>query len=151
MSQRLDPFVSLSALLTGFDAVQLYGTGLAEAYLDELDQTLPAGFTDQLLAQLAPVSADPAPDEALERRVMADFKLGPVARTLVVLWYTGGWTPLPDAWRAEFGASPRDVKRVISAESYQGGLQWQAAGAHPPGALHQGFAAWALPPRELSA
>jgi hypothetical protein len=138
-------FVALSVALTGFDRVRLLGTGMADEYLRLLDSALPAGVLDELLA-----AAGPAPDEAAVAAIMAEAKLGPVARNVIVLWYCGTWSPLPDAWQDAYGKAPGAPNGVVSAEAYQQGLQWVAAGAHPMGARQQGYGAWAQPPSGVS-
>jgi hypothetical protein len=133
---KRDAFLAVSAGLTGFNRVELLGTGMADSYLRTLEEILPAGMLDDLQAR-----ADGPVDELL-----ADPALGPVARNLILMWYCGTWTPLPDEWRAAHGESPLDVHRVVAPDAYVAGLQWVAAGAHPVGARQQGFGAWAVPP-----
>ena len=171
-ASRLDRFIWLSALLTGFAPLHLLGTGMAEAYLRATDAALPAGVLDELLdafghlpAAAAPlgglarpggparpgVAASPAlsgetDPEAAGQAILGDAKLGAVARALILLWYRGNWTALPQEWRSVYGASPQDTDHVVSAEAYQAGLQWDAAGARPAGARQQGYGAWASPP-----
>jgi hypothetical protein len=149
MGERSDRFLELSGLLTGFGRVQLAGTGMTETYLQALDAVLPAGVIDELLAAFQRLPAGPGREAAAASQILGDPKLGPVARNVIVLWYCGTWTALPDAWRAAYGASPQDTTHVVSGEAYQAGLQWTAAGAHPPGASPQGFGAWALAPGEI--
>jgi hypothetical protein len=167
VENRLDQFVRLSALLTGFAPLHLLGTGMAETYLRTTDAALPEGVLDELLDAESPPSAgsappsDPAqpgvsalaggtdPEAAAGQAILGDAKLGPVARTLILLWYRGAWTALPQEWRSAYGASPQDADHVVSAEAYQAGLQWDAAGAHPAGARQQGYGAWASPPAAL--
>lgn len=145
--ERVDRFLRLSSVLTGFGRIDLLGTGMAAAYLRELDATLPPGVSDELLAAVAPAESDP---DAAAARVLTDRKLGAVARNVILLWYCGTWTALPDDWRAAYGASPRDARRVVSGPAYLAGLQWVAAGGHPAGGLQQGFGAWSLPPEGVS-
>lgn len=166
--ERTDKFLAMSAVLTGYGRVQLVGTGLTAAYLRAIDAALPAGILDDLLAAFGRLSADvqssdlrwvgangvrgvPLDDDRLEANVASvildDARLGPVARNIILLWYCGTWTALSDAWHAAYGASPLDATRVVSAQAYQGGLQWVAAGAHPAGAREQGFGAWSMPPQ----
>lgn len=142
---RSDAFLDASALLTGFDRVRLAGTGVADEYLRTLEEVLPDGMLDDLLAAFEQLPAGDG-GEAGIAAILADPALGPVARNVILLWYCGTWNALPDDWRAAHGASPLDTNRVVSAESYVAGLQWAAAGAHPMGARQQGFGAWALPP-----
>jgi hypothetical protein len=139
MSKRSDVFLDLSASLTGFDRVELRGTGMTDLYLLTLEAVLPADILDELLAS----QADPA-------EILADPTLGPPARNVILLWYCGTWTALPDDWRAAYGSSPLDTSRVVSAEAYQEGLQWVVAGAHPMGARQQGYGAWSAAPESVS-
>ena len=133
MDARATRFLEVSAELTGFCRVELAGTGMTAAYLAALDEVLPAGLVDRLLAE--------SPGTVLD-----DPALGPVARNVILLWYRGAWSALPQDWRAAHGASPHDTDHVVSAAAYRAGLQWVAAGAHPAGAAPQGYGAWAAPP-----
>jgi hypothetical protein len=146
MSDRSDVFLDLSALMTGFSRVQLLGTGVADEYLKTLEETLPRDVLDALFDRYERLPAGDQREAAVASEILADSKLGPVARNLILLWYRGSWTPLPEDWRQAYGTSELDTERVISAASYVAGLQWAAAGAHPVGARQQGFGAWALPP-----
>ncbi len=148
---RAGQFADLSALLTGFSRIELLGTGMVSSYLRAIDAALPEGVIDELLdafGRLPPgAGADrEAHEAAVAQAILDDPKLGPVARNLIVVWYCGTWTALPDAWREAYGTSPLDTDRVLSAEAYQAGLQWVAAGAHPAGALQQGYGAWSAAP-----
>jgi hypothetical protein len=131
---RSERFAVLSARLTGFGRVTLLGTGMTAEYLASLDAVVGAPLVDELL------EADDV-DVLLQ-----DARLGPVARNLILLWYCGTWTALPEEWRAAYGTSPLDATRVASPEAYQAGLQWVVAGAHPAGARQQGFGAWSVAP-----
>lgn len=143
---RLDRFVEMSALLTGFQTGHLLGTGMAESYLRTIDAAVPREVVDELLDAFWRLPGGAAREAAAGPAILGDRKLGPVARALILLWYQGAWTALPAQWRSAYGASPLDTDRVVSAEAYQAGLQWDAAGAHPAGARQQGFGAWASPP-----
>ncbi|SDT41856.1 hypothetical protein SAMN04488543_4272 [Friedmanniella luteola] len=151
MPPRHQVFVDMSAALTGFPPVQLRGTGMAAAYLAELDAILTPAFVDALLAAF-PRPADGA--DALEPGAVDSLldhpAWGPPARAITLMWYRGTWTQLPDAWRAEHGAAPRDTDHVVSSAAYQAGLQWVAAGAHPIGARQQGFGSWSFPVEDLA-
>lgn len=145
MQQTIENFLGLSALLTGFSSVVLAGTGVTGDYLRALAAALPAGVLEELLDTYAKLPSGAGQDAAIET-ILQDAKLGPVAQNLMLLWYTGSWTSLPAAWHSAYGAAPADSKGVVSAEAYQAGLQWIAAGAHAPGSAQQGFGAWSLPP-----
>lgn len=144
MNKRLDEFLDLSVALTGFDRLHLIATGVGPEYLSTLDTIVSAAVADALLQAFAAVPA--ADDALLSSQILDDALLGPLARNLIVLWYTGTWTALPADWPATSPRSPRDVGHVVSAAAYMAGLQWSAVGAHPAGALPPGFASWASPP-----
>jgi hypothetical protein len=137
-----ESFVALSAALTGFREVDLWGTGQAERYLDEVIATV----GDAIVARLLATGEEALRTGELQVLVMDDPDLGPVARSVIVLWYLGQWNALPNEWRNRNGASPLDVPRVISADAYAAGLVWTAIGAHPMGAKPPGFGSWANPP-----
>jgi hypothetical protein len=122
--------------------VDLWGTGQAERYLEEVIATV----GDAIVARLLLAGDEAVHTGRLQTLVMDDHDLGPVARSVIVLWYLGQWYPLPNDWRNRNGASPRDVPRVISADAYAAGLAWRAAGAHPMGANPTGYGSWANPP-----
>jgi hypothetical protein len=143
---RTERFVELSTCLTGFDRVTLMGTGLADTYRRTADTTLPGGVLDDLLDAFERVPVGDHREAAVASTILADPKLGPVARNVILLWYCGTWTTLPAEWQAAYGASPLDTDHVVAAESYQAGLQWVVAGAHPAGARQQGYGAWSVAP-----
>ncbi|MEF0943460.1 hypothetical protein [Rhizobium sp. BR 362] len=144
MSERLASFIALSSALTGFNAMRLQATGLAETYLALLDQIVPSGIVKDLLGSFRELPTDR--DGERSPAILGNARLGPIARNVIVLWYCGTWQQLPEGWRSAFGASPLDKTHLVSGAAYQAGLQWLAAGAHPPGAKQQGFGAWALAP-----
>jgi hypothetical protein len=146
-SEPLDDFLSLSSALTGFSVAQLQGTGMAATYLDELVGVVGDEWSLALLREgcLALRWRDDV-EEQLRLRVMDDADLGPLARNVTVLWYTGGWAQLPAEWRDRHGASSLDCDRLLSARSWTEGLMWPAIGAHPTGAKAPGFASWVGPP-----
>jgi hypothetical protein len=95
------------------------------------------------------LESDPSAVSAeIRSRYLSSEKFGPLARSLIQLWYVGQWVPLPQAWRRSFGASRFDVSRIVSVLAYKEGLVWDAIGAHPAGAKQQGFGSWAdVPPK----
>jgi hypothetical protein len=144
---RSDLFLGISSLLTGFTRVQLVGTGMADEYLSALEAVLDADVLNDFLGAYARLPTGDEREAAVASEILGDRKLGPLASNLILLWYCGTWTALPEDWRDSYGRSPLDTDRVLSADAYVAGLQWVAAGAHPAGARQQGFGAWALPPR----
>jgi hypothetical protein len=145
MQQTIENFLGLSTLLTGFSSVVLAGTGMTGEYLHALAMALPAGVMEELLTAYEKLPSGTERDAGVES-LLHDAKLGPVAQNLTLLWYTGAWTSLPASWHTTYGDAPADNKGVVSAEAYQAGLQWIAAGAHASGSAQQGFGAWSLPP-----
>jgi hypothetical protein len=150
MPTRVDLFLDLSALLTGFDRVQLHGTGVADSYRQTLEDALPEDVLSDLFAAYEALPPDDGREAAVARDILGDPRLGAVAQNLIILWYCGTWAALPDDWRGAHGSLPLDTDRVISPEAYVAGLQWVVAGAHPIGARQQGFGAWALAPEGMS-
>lgn len=152
-ASRLDLFLAFSAEVTAFSAVELQGTGQAEAYLKTVDEVVGTALVDELLATHAGqmrATGDEgraARDTYLRRAVFGNEKLGPVARNIVKLWYSGVWYELPTAWTEAYGPAPKDVTFVVSPSSYVEGLLWTAIGAHPAGAKAPGYGSWAAPPR----
>jgi hypothetical protein len=146
VSERTERFVELSTLLTGFDRTRLLGTGVADHYLRTLEDIVCGPVLEDLLKACERLPAGGQREAAVRSEILDDTDLGPVARHLIMLWYSGTWKALPEEWRRVHGASPLDTDRVVSGEAYVAGLQWVAAGAHPMGARQQGFGSWALPP-----
>jgi len=149
-----DPaFIRLSAALTGFEEVELLATGVGGDFRRLLDTVMPTGGVDALLAAHHRALAEfpDHPELGIRREILGDPYLGPVARNLAFLWYTGTWSQLPDAWRDAYGASPADTNHVVSAEAYRQSLVWPAIGAHPAGAKQQGYGSWAFPPKAARA
>jgi hypothetical protein len=136
---RTDQFLGLSAALTGYSRLELLGTAMVGEYLQTLSAVLPAGLLDELLDvyEQLPTSVDR--EAVIASQILDHLRLGPVARNLILLWYTGAWTALS-------GDSPLDKNHVVSAEAYLSGLQWVVAGAHPAGGRQQGYGAWSLTP-----
>lgn len=143
-------FVAISAVFTGYSQAELHGTGCAGEYWHQFRQVIPPAILAEFLSGAVALAAqDPAAAEReIRTRYLASEKLGPLARSLIQLWYLGQWVPLPPGWQRSFGASKFDVARIISALAYKEGLVWDAIGAHPMGAKQQGFGAWAAPPPE---
>jgi hypothetical protein len=148
---RLAAFVDLSADLTAFDEVSLYGTGVAEAYLAATDSVVGAKLTDALLGAYIKITLVSHGDAAtraasLRAEILGDEKLGPIARAILKLWYIGTWYALPERWQEIYGPTPTNNSFVVSQAGYAEGLLWPTIGAHPAGAKAPGFASWVNPP-----
>lgn len=137
-------FVRLSVVLTGYDEYELLGTGMVEAYYNELLRVIGEREAGALFGAAAQV--DEGDERAFRSIILDDARYGPVARNIVTMWYLGTWTQLPREWRNSYGATSYDTDHVVSAAAYRAGLVWPAAGTHPMGARQQGFGSWATPP-----
>jgi hypothetical protein len=139
----LEAFLSLSFHLTGFPRVELVATGMLEEYY----QLLLATAEDEKLRRLWAIAAqvdklaaanNHAAFSAEIQHALTDEHLGPIAKNIIRLWYTGTWRKDP---------SDALSSKVASAQSYQQGLVWKAAHSHPPGAKQPGFGSWSELPR----
>jgi hypothetical protein len=139
----IESFLSLSVHLTGFQRVELVATGMLEEYFQFLLANVEHEAVQQLWAIAARVDKlaaanNPASLIAVIQHALTDPNLGPIAKNVMRLWYTGSWRKDPsDAFSSE----------VVSAQSYQQGLQWKAARSHPAGAKQPGFGSWSELPR----
>jgi hypothetical protein len=144
--EHVGDFYRLSAVLTGFDDVELLGTGVGNLYLNWLLRAFP-DVMPALLTAWRDIERDVPPPErpaALRATILGDAVLGPFARSVIVLWYTATWRP-PD-WTATGAHNPENVDRSFGV-AYPEGLMWRAAlAAHPGGAKPTGFNTWASPP-----
>ena len=97
MSSPLDDFVAVSAALTGYSAAELHGTGMAETYLAHVTAIVGEAFAARLWEVGHDVVHRAGHDLETEvgLRLLDDPNFGPVARNLIVLWYTGQWVQLP--------------------------------------------------------
>ena len=145
-----EQFIAVSVALTGFDRVELLGTGVAQTYLGVLEQWVGPNIVGELLR----FGTEPPPDERTVRILLSDPMLGPVARNLIALWYTGAWTPPPSEWylayQWEIPKLPNLANAgtyVVSPQAYIEGLVWTAAGVHPMGAKEPGYGTWEETPK----
>ena len=147
----LDEFLNLSAVLTGFNKVELQEAGVAREYLGLLTGMAGDALCFDLWAETRAICQNHAGHRArlereVKRRILQSEKYGPLARNIILLWYNAIWYQLPPQWTARHGANALDQDQVVSAKAYPEALIWRAIGAHPPAAKPQGFGAWALPP-----
>ncbi len=124
---------------------------MGDVYLAFLLRLFP-DITPDLLAAWQAVEDGSPPGEretGLREKILDDPCLGPFARAVLKLWYTGNWQPMSDAWSKVYGEHHDSDESSLLAAAYPHGLMWQAAiGAHPQAARPTGFASWAQPPRE---
>src|ERR687888_1259393 len=139
-------FVGLSVELTGFDEAELVGTGATDIYHRYLAHAFP-DVLPELLAAWRAIAHLPDREAAVRREILADPKLGPFARAVLVLWYTATWNALPAEWSQAYGQHPEDVNRTFGP-AYPEGLAWKTANLHPGGAKPTGFGTWAFRPED---
>lgn len=147
----LDQFLEMSAVLTGFNRVELLGTGMSGIYLNQLIEVVGSGTTGEFLDRFGQVlekvrAGKGTPERLIGREILGHPRWGPLARNVLTLWYLGNWNQLPGSWRNRWGASAPDQTVVVSAEAYVEGLVWPAMGTHPQGAKAPGFGSWSTAP-----
>ena len=149
----LELFVSLSTTLTGFNAAELWSTGMVNTYY----RVVPSIVGDRMFGDFMSCWRDTyirgrgderLLDELVTTQIFEDPKFGPLARNLAALWYLGMWNQLPAEWRNVHGAWANDMTFVVSPQAYTEALVWKAIHTHPPAAKQPGFGSWALPPRD---
>ncbi|WP_147444435.1 MULTISPECIES: sorbitol dehydrogenase [Corallococcus] len=149
-STRMDQFVALSSVLTGFTqdtlAPQLDPTDppLKKLYLEAADKSS-TQTVDALLAAFANLSGQPA--QTIANTLLEVDSTNPtanalMARSILKLWYLGSWYA-PTSLIATDGT-------VVAMNAYIGGLAWSAMQAHPMGYSELKFGYWNSAPPPLS-
>jgi hypothetical protein len=142
MKTRHGLFLAISARLTGFEAVELEGTGMTQTFLDTLSNNTAPDVLDWFFEEAAAILAlpdDDTIDAAIRLRLMPDSSYAATAKVIILMWYTG-------EWYTGIGESTDVNSTQIDAPSYVQGLMWSVAEAHPPGAKQPGYGSWAEPP-----
>ncbi len=144
----LESFLSLSASLTGFDRVDLLGTGLAQEYFQQVVSAVGETISQELwtIAQNLPARTTNELETAIRQDLLSSPKFGPIARNIIQLWYSGLWNGLPQAWRNQYGVNPLDATHFTSTAAFQQGLIWKTMSSHPDAAKQPGFGSWSLKP-----
>ena len=140
-------FLAISARLTGFEVVELEGTGMTQTYLATLAENTAGDVLDLFFEEAAAILAladDEAIDAAIRSKLMPDSSYDATAKTIILMWYTGEWyTQI---------AQPASIDSTqINGASYVQGLMWAVTEAHPPGAKQPGYGSWAEPPIRIPA
>lgn len=142
-------FLAISAWLTGFEQVELQGTGMVDTYYQTVIAKNGAADVDYFFAEAAAILAETAGDEAqtlaqIKSRLIPDSCYNSLAKNIILMWYTGEWYTQTD--------DPSTISSSqINGESYVQGLMWTAAETHPPGAKQPGYGSWAEPPIRIPA
>ena len=144
----LELFLSLSVSVTGFDRVDLLGTGLAQEYYEQVVNAAGRTISQELWAavQNLPRRTHNELETAIRQDLLSSPKFGPIVRNIIQLWYDGTWNSLPQAWRNQYGVNPQDFTQITSTAAYQQGLIWKIMSSHPDGAKQPGFGSWSLNP-----
>jgi hypothetical protein len=142
----LEQFVDLSRVLTGYERVELLGTGMAEAYYRAITDIYKETVLRLLFEAKAifEVYGEGHPDfeEQIRTRILQGIEFAQVAKNIMQLWYVGSITNFNNA---DFSTNTW----VISPEAYVNSLVWEAAGSHPAGAKYPGYGSWSLKPQTL--
>lgn len=144
MKNQHSAFLTLSEHLTGFDSVELLGTGMLEDYylcvMENIGNLDPERLWSiaATLDRLKKLGNEAALAREIRHLLFSDADIQPISKNIIRLWYTGTWRMKPND---SFSSV------VVSPEAYQEGLIWKLAHAHPPGAKQPGFGSWAEQPR----
>lgn len=127
-------FLKISAFLTGFETVDLQGTGQVDTYFALVEEYANSDnlkfFLEEARSILEKGEVNRATiNEAIKENLMPSSSYQGLAKNIITLWYTGNWN-----------------NDVVSPETYKQGLIWGIANAHPPGAKQPGFGSWANKP-----
>jgi hypothetical protein len=144
----LDDFISLSEFLLGIPfqpplpPLNDLDQDLANVYMTQLSMYGPQpSFMTTLLSTWEGIQAQKLSPEqqtaAVQSQIMNDANLGPLARLIILAWYTGfhPWFPPP--------APPVNPKP--DPANYEQTLVWLLAQAHPMG-VPLSFGYWQYPP-----
>jgi hypothetical protein len=144
----MDQFLALSIDLTGFTRFALQSTGMSDEYLNAAVRVLGKHIVDELLTKYTSAITSQQPRrEQLRRQILGDERLGPIARNIIKMWYSGIWEPLPNLWVERYGPIQENSGFMVSGNAYREGLLWLALGANPPGAKAHGYDSWSKPPQ----
>lgn len=159
MSNDMDNFVGLSAVLTGFNASVLAPgldpVDIKSEYLPVFTAKIAQESSDpslvgNLFAMYAELKAKGLPDQAIGEAMLAPsngdaFVLA--CRKLIFMWYAGAWPTLVPA----SATSPAStVSDLISDNTYTSSLVWQVMQSHPMGDSNYRYGYWTKPPASLS-
>jgi len=131
METPLQLFLRLSSVLTAERALP---ADLVEIYFKRAQQSLGPKL-DALLARCGALLAAGNRDliDIVRDEILASPDHGPVAKTVLLLWYIGGIQNAAGDWEMQ------------SADQYYRALVWDAIGAHPPTLSNGYFGHWKYP------
>ena len=132
-----DIFLDISVFLTGFNKMELLGTGMLETYFNVVTNMNNVALVESFLAESEKILAknqgntEKINNEILHK-LMPDSLYNGLAKNIITMWYMGNW-----------------MNTVISPQSYVQGLIWGVAETHPPGAKQPGYASWSTAPKTV--
>jgi hypothetical protein len=130
-ASALAPFVALSTVLTGGKVSE----ATARRHLATLTLALGAPAVRAVLKKFRTFRGRADLGECVATEIIADPVLGPTAKSMTILWFTG----LIDGSHGSPGSTQED---------YFEALMWPAVGAHPPALSDGYFGHWRYPPDE---
>lgn len=127
-------FVATSMFLTGYDAIELVATGMAETYFNVVMNKNPVAVVQSFLVAADDIikrnKDNPEKlNEEILNQLMPDALYDGLAQNIITMWYMGNW-----------------MNEMVSSQAYIQGLVWKTAGSHPPGAQQPGYGSWHNPP-----
>ena len=131
--ESLALFLSLWKYLTGEPDLD---SEVARRHYQRLQSVLRPEALPKLLDEWRAAQKEPAQTSQRLTRILSDSVLGPAAKTLILLWYTGGIKTVVDG---------NNVWQIESATDYFTALAWKVVGSHPPGLSNQFFGHWKYP------
>lgn len=130
-------FLDISVFLTGFNKMELLGTGMLETYFNVVMNMNNVALVESFLAESEKIlaknqgNAEKINNEILHK-LMPDSLYSGLAKNIITMWYMGNW-----------------MNTVINPQSYVQGLIWGVAETHPPGAKQPGYASWSTAPNTV--
>ena len=130
-------FLQISSYLTGFNEVELLGTGMLDTYLKTVEENNSSSDVQLFIEASAAIITEAKGNNqqlnnAIATRLIPNSYYNNLAQNIITMWYTGTWN-----------------SNVISPQSYVQGLIWDIAEAHPPGAKQPGYGSWSIPPLKI--
>ena len=130
----MDTFLAISVHLTGYDEMELLGTGMLESYFNVMMNQMSVDVVESFLSASANILQRNKGDikkinADIAGQLMSDSCYDGLAKNIITMWYMGNW-----------------MSEMVSSQAYIQGLIWNAAESHPPGAKQPGYGSWHHPP-----
>jgi hypothetical protein len=134
--KQVNIFLDISVRLTGFNELELLGTGMLQTYFNVMMNKNNMAVVESFLAESEKILEKNKNDEkalnnAILNNLMPDSLYSGLAKNIITMWYMGSW-----------------VNEIISPQSYVQGMIWGVAETHPPAAKQPGYASWSMAPQK---